>query len=356
MKDMFRKMNIRTGILYFYIHFVTELICFFALYRYTENAPVTWLLFFAYDMLAFAPQSIIGYVSDKFPKLVFSIAGLLLMSLALIVQRYTELIFTSLVLLCIGNAFVHVNGAEVTLRSADGHLSPSAVFVSGGSFGVVSGRLLSSMDIPLWPLILLAASAIPFALLAQTYVDMPAGIDDRCKSFRYSSKKISRYMIIILAVLVVMIRGYMGYGIPTSWRKTTLQTILLFVFMGMGKALGGILSDIIGIRKVAFISVIIALPLLLFGDQNMYVSLIGVMMFSMTMSVTLAILVSVLPRTPGLAFGFTTIGLFLGTAPIFFFRMIDPRANAVMLTVLSLICLGCLLLSLEKEDDHGRTV
>ncbi|MBR5755167.1 MAG: hypothetical protein IKX97_05050, partial [Erysipelotrichaceae bacterium] len=81
-------------------------------------------------MLAFAPQSIIGYINDKFPKLVFSVAGLLLMSLALIVQRYTELVFTSLVLLCIGNAFVHVNGAEVTLRSADGHLSPSAVFVS----------------------------------------------------------------------------------------------------------------------------------------------------------------------------------------------------------------------------------
>ena len=45
----------------------------------------------------------------------------------------------------------------------------------------------------------------------------------------------------------------------------------------------------------------------------MIVSLIGVAMFSMTMSITLAILVSVLKKKPGLAFGLTTIGLWLIT-------------------------------------------
>ena len=53
----------------------------------------------------------------------------------------------------------------------------------------------------------------------------------------------------------------------------------------------------------------------------MIISLLGVMMFSMTMPITLAILVSVLKNRPGLAFGLTTIGLFLGTAPIFFIKI-----------------------------------
>ena len=43
----------------------------------------------------------------------------------------------------------------------------------------------------------------------------------------------------------------MGYGIPTSWNKSTFEMILLFSFMGVGKALGGILSDKFGIKNIA---------------------------------------------------------------------------------------------------------
>ena len=49
--------------------------------------------------------------------------------------------------------------------------------------------------------------------------------------------------------------------------------------MGIGKALGGILSDKFGMRKVAIISTLLAVPFLCFGDNIMIVSLIGVMMF-----------------------------------------------------------------------------
>ena len=83
----------------------------------------------------------------------------------------------------------------------------------------------------------------------------------------------------------------------------------------------------------------------------MIVSLIGVMFFSMTMAITLGILVSVLPRTPGLAFGFTTIGLFLGTAPIFFFKILDARINIIMIIALSLLCTFLLLKILNKEQE-----
>ena len=58
--------------------------------------------------------------------------------------------------------------------------------------------------------------------------------------------------------------------------------------MGIGKALGGILSDIYGIRKVATFSTLIVVPFLCIGDNLMIVSLLDVMMFSMTMSITLA--------------------------------------------------------------------
>ena len=348
--------NLGTGFLYFYIHFVTELICFFVLGRYIESTPVMWIIFFTYDMLAFVPQAVIGYVSDKFPKICFALIGLGLLAVALLLQNCVPYPFLSLILLCIGNACIHVNGAEVTIRSSNGMLSPSSIFVAGGSFGVLSGKLLSGTNLPYWLLFLLIASAIPFILLAQTHLNDKGdhGINS-CKAFKYNNKNVKKQLIIILSVIVVSVRGYMAYGIPTSWNKTTFQTVLLFVFMGIGKALGGILADLFGIRKVAIMSVIFALPLLMFGDNNMVVSLIGVMFFSMTMSVTLAILVSVLPDTPGLAFGLTTIGLFLGSVPVFFFKIKDITLNCIMLSIMTVICIACLTISLGRDVTNERS-
>ena len=349
--------NLRTGFLYFYIHFVTEVICFFVLGKYFESPPLMWFIYLTYDMLAFVPQAVIGYINDKFPKFSFAAVGLVLLAAALILQNTVSLPILSLTVLCLGNAFVHVNGAEVTLQTSDGSLSHSSIFVAGGSFGVISGKLLSKTDIPFWLLLVLIASAIPFVILAQMYLnDKSLNSRKPCESFKYCNNKISTSLVIILAVLVVSIRGFMAYGIPTSWNKTTLQTVLLFVFMGAGKALGGILSDLFGIKKVALLSVLIALPLLMFGDNTMLVSLIGVMFFSMTMSVSLGILVSALPSAPGLAFGLTTIGLFLGAAPVFFFKIKSIALNCAMLSLLTVICLICLYFSIGKDVDNEQTV
>ena len=354
----FNTKNLSAGFLYFYVHFVTEVVCFFVLSRYVEDAPVAWLVSFTFDMLAFVPQGLFGYVSDKHRKVAFGVPGLALLGAAVLLQQFTAWTFVSLIVLCIGNAFTHVNGAEVTLRTANGSLSHSAVFVAGGSFGVVCGKLLASSGAPFWLVLVLAATAVPFAILAQMYLSDGAATYDAvpCRAFRYNNPRISKGLVILLATTVVIVRGYMAYGIPISWKKTTLQTVILFCFMGVGKALGGILADLFGVKKVALASIAVALPFLLFGDRHMFVSLIGVMFFSMTMSVTLAVLVSVLPRSPGLAFGFTTIGLFLGTVPVFFLKITSLAANCVMLAALTAVCLLCFAISIRKDERHERLV
>lgn len=245
---------------------------------------------------------------------------------------------------------MHIAGAENTLRVSEGKLSHSAIFVAGGSFGVITGKLLANSIIPFWGIILMILTMIPFILLARTYYNQDSFLETACQKFKYASLKLSPLLIIFLATFVVIVRGYMGYGIPTAWNKTTLQTVLLFVIMGIGKALGGILSDSFGIRKIAVLSTILAIPFLCFGNDYMIISLIGVMFFSMTMAITLGILVSVLPRTPGLAFGFTTLGLFLGTAPVFFVKVVDDRINIAMIIIMSIVCVGILLKILKKEE------
>jgi len=263
--------------------------------------------------------------------------------------------YLSLVVLCLGNCLVHVNGAEVTLRTADGRLTGSAVFVSGGSFGVVSGRLMAASGVPVWPLLILAATALPLTIKAQGYIgDDEKPYREQCRSFRYARPELPVWIIIITAVVIVAVRGFMAYGIPSSWNKTAVQTVMLFSFMGVGKALGGILADRFGFRRTALVSTLAAAPFLMFGDDLMTVSLVGVMLFSMTMAITLGILVSVLPESPGIAFGWTTIGLFLGTAPTFFFKFTTLKANIVMIGVLSLLCFVLMLLIIRKDGTEDE--
>ena len=344
--DHFKSKDLKIGYLYFYIHFVLEVVCFFYLSRITNNSNYIWLVPIIYDALAFVPQSLVGYISDRYPKINMGIIGTILLIVSYLIYGLTNIsIFISLIILCIGNAILHVAGAEATIRTSNGKLSTSAIFVSGGSFGIITGRLLAKTSInPLYLLILLL-TIIPFILISNKELEKNNDVD----KFNYVKDSINSNLVIIIAVLVVIVRGYMGYGIPTSWNKTVIQTVLLFSSMGIGKALGGILSDLVGVRKTAIMSTLLAIPFLCFGDNIMIISLIGLMFFSMTMSITLGILVSKLKESPGLAFGLTTIGLFLGSIPAFFIKF-NTITNIIMIIVMSVLCtfaLGYVL----KEDN-----
>ena len=350
-KDVLLAKNIAVGWLYFYIHFITEVVCFYYLTKVTNGSPVVWLIPFLYDALAFVPQGIIGKVSDKYPKVNIGFIGVALLFFAIVFQFGLNLnLFLCLIILTIGNCIMHISGAEDTLRLSNGKLSHPAIFVAGGSFGVVTGKILASSIIPFWGIALMTLTMIPFLLLAKTYHTEESFKENACEKFDYANVKMFPFLVIVLATLVVIVRGYIGYGIPTAWNKTLIQNIIFFFTMGLGKALGGILTDRFGIRKVAVTSTLLAIPFLCFGDNLMMVSLIGVMFFSMTMAITLGIIVSTLKNNPGVAFGFTTIGLFLGTAPIFFIKITNPVINIVSIVVSSIIC--CLILLLITKGKE----
>ena len=160
-------------------------------------------------------------------------------------------------------------------------------------------------------------------------------------------------MLGIVAVFVIVtIRSYLGYSIPMAWKTTLWQSVLLFVFMGIGKALGGVLSDKIGIRKTAIISIIGALPFLLLGNKIMVVSLIGIMFFSMTMAVTIGMVISVMKIAPGAGFGVTTVALFAGTTIASFVRSGSLVVNISIIVITSAICflMAMYVLKPDKEE------
>lgn len=334
------------GILYFIIHFIIEITSFYIVSSYIDTNLV-WILALMYDFFAFVPQGIFGYLKDKGIKTNFTIIGMILSTLSLILLYFNLNAILVILVLSIGNCMIHIQGAETTLRTSNGQMAPSAIFVSGGSFGVITGKILAMYNVPIpFVIIINLLMLIPIAI-CNKYVYL---IDDKnLEKYNFSNKNINSKVIITLAVFVVIVRAYMGYGIPTTWNKTLIQTILLYCSMGIGKAMGGILIDSIGIKKTALLSTIGSLPFLLFGNNVMAISLIGIMMFSMTMAVTLGLIVSEIKKYPGVAFGFTTVGLFLGSLPVFVFRINSILINCLMVTILTVASVIVLSIICRKE-------
>ena len=334
-------MSNKLSILWFLIHFGLEVICF-QFYGFCFGDPVlAAVMALIYDIIAFFPQFLIGTASQKHPKLPLGKLGAVLVLLGASTAFFepTGLHIAGLIVLSAGNAFVHVGGAEATLYTCRDRIAPSAVFIAGGAFGVVTGRLLGTRC----DSVLAGMAAMLCAACLIVYADK---LRKDCKrtlpTVRMANPERSLPAVILLAFFVVTVRGLLAYGLPTSWNQTPTDLVLLFCMMGTGKAAGGICSDLFGARKTALLSSACSVPLLLLGDDHMVVSLIGIALFSMTTASTLGILVSATPEMPLTAYGMTTLGLLLGTVPTMFPGVTEFLSQGWVLTVLSALCCAAL--------------
>ena len=325
-----------TGIEYFIVHACVETICFYLL-RLHYPLMLAGAIAFTYDFFAFLPQGLIGKFIESHKKLPYETIGNVLMmaSIVMVASPVYKLHVAGYIVLGIGNAIMHECGAIATVTESKGKIFPSALFVSGGGVGIVIGQTMGVAQVSWLWLIIPAVLSEVCALAARKSVRKGT-----YPAFDVVEKKFSPWTIV--AFVVTAVRSYLGYAIPISWNKELWQTIFLFGIMGLGKALGGYFVDRIGARKTAIFSTLAAIPFLVFGDKLMVVSVIGVFFFSMTMSITFAMCLSILKYSPGLAFGVTTAALFIGLVPAFFVRF-NLLTNAILIVIFSIVC--CLLLS-----------
>ncbi len=318
---------------YFLIHLLVEVVCFQILYFYFKSIPLSWVMSLLFDFLAFVPQSLFGVLMDKYPKLNLSLAGgiAMLCATVMMLSNLFPLQIIGLVLVALGNAIIHVSGAIATTNVSGGQLAHSAIFVGGGSFGVIIGQTLGSSRASM--LISLLSCLIIILLISlsnRTWLNKKRSIPD----FTITNEKVSPWVIISIAFFVVIVRSYIGYAIPISWKKELWQAFLLFFIMGAGKIAGGFLSDRFGSKRIGVLSTLLCIPFLLMGNNFMVISIIGIFLFSLTMSITFGMLLSVIKNAPGLSFGITTVGLFIGIVPAFFISL-SPLANSITIVCLS---------------------
>lgn len=333
----YKKEELTMGFIYFFIHLFVEIISFGLIFRFVDSSDY-YIIALVFDVLAFIPQAIIGEFYNNHKGIQIAYIGISLLLVAIIFANINKLLLVMVIFLSFGNAILHICGAVATVKCSSGKIFSSALFVGGGSFGLIIGQVFGksylSLKLLFIPLILILILVImtnqKWCVENAVYPKFDVVVDE---------KKI--LLVIIVAFFVTAVRSFIGYAIPISWKKELYQSFLLYFTMGFGKAIGGFLCDKYGYKNVACLTTILCIPFLIAGENLMFISIIGVMMFSMTMSITFAMLLSVLPNRPGFAFGITTVALIIGFFPTIIFKF-DRVANIFSVIVFSI--LSCLLL------------
>ena len=160
--------------------------------------------------------------------------------------------------------------------------------------------------------------------------------------------------VVALLLVVVGVRAFVGLTLVLPWKSDLILLAALTAAVVTGKAAGGLLADRLGWRRVAVTALVASLPLLALGASSPVAGIAGVLLFNMTMPVTLAAVAAVLPRgNEGFAFGLTCLALFCGSAPSL---MGWPLASAPwLLAALILPAAAALWFALGGRGAPART-
>ena len=330
-------------------HLAVDLACFYLLFgifrpHFGDLAQVSQG-FLLYNVIAFGLQPVIGAGLDRLYRPRLAPVSCLLIALALLLGA--RFAWMGLIVAALGNAGFHAAGGLLSLRLSRGRAAVPGLFVSSGAVGVSGGMILAAHLCPLGPvLVLLFVAAALLACCGQ-----PSAA---ARPFAVSFRRLPFGWLLLLVLAAVVIRALAGGLAPMAWRSGDLGILLAGVAAAAGKALGGLSGDRFGLRATALISLLLSLPLLCLGGQMMWLSLAGLLLFNMAMPVTLCAAAALLPHSPGLAFGSTTLALLLGTVPLFFLQLTSGTAAATVAVsgLIAALCLNAALAPRRSENEQ----
>lgn len=315
-------------------HFCVDFACFFMLFHTVKpglgDLTEVSLAFLIYNTAAFGLQPLAGYFCDSHPSFPAGLLGCLMTAAGVLLP----LPWAALGICALGNALFHVGGGIACLRSAWGRLSDNGWYVSTGALGVAFGTLAGRhMDGPLTAALLLMASCGGIILYGK-------GTGNGACRYRTASG-LSYGAVLALALFSVAIRSFAGLQIPMTWKTTEVLALVPGTASFLGKSAGGVLADRFGAKRVGVLSLAASLPLLLAGNDNAALSAMGILLFNITMPITLCAVAAKLPENPGFAFGLCSLALLVGNIPTFFLPFRLGPAAFVLLVVLSAASIAC---------------
>jgi FSR family fosmidomycin resistance protein-like MFS transporter len=197
--------------------------------------------------------------------------------------------------------------------------------------GIILGRKL--LAVPLWPFLFAIAAACVAVLLVATRSEPTAAeaTADRSPTYRRGAVP----AIMALLAFSVAVRSLVGtVGCDGCPRGFFLLLAIPVAAFG-GKLTGGFLADRFGWIDLSMVALLASAPLLAFASGDLWLALPGLVLFQMTMPVTLAAALRALPAWPGFGFGILCFALVAGTLPAYLPSGWRPHGLPLLLLVLA---------------------
>jgi FSR family fosmidomycin resistance protein-like MFS transporter len=307
-------------------HFLVDFACAFLMFRSIAGAQDAYVYVLLYNFFAFAVQMPLGLLADRCNRnALFAACGCVLVAIA-----YGCAPALACVVLGLGNALFHIGGGVDILNHSESKSAALGIFVSPGAFGVYFGTILGSGSGAFTAYILAA-----LLLFAALIFAMPRTSNNATVSLRGGRGVL---FTAVCLFLVVCLRSYAGMTMNFAWKaRWGIPFIFAVVF---GKTLGGFAADRFGMMKTSVLSLGVA-ALLFFFSAMPLPGVIAVLLFNMTMPVTLWALAKRMPGAKGFSFGLLTFALFLGFLPVYLGAGHPPNVVWVFsaVAVLSLVLL-----------------
>lgn len=316
-------------------HLIVDAVCVTSVLRASPpgDSIVSSALAFVlgYDLLAFAGQAPLGWMADRLGlRRGAALAGLLCTAAALLVGRGSAVVLIA----GAGNALFHVGAGAMVLTGSRGRAASAGVFVAPGALGLGLGLLLGRkfLTVPLWPWLFAIAAAFAMVLLVarKTPAEPPAINGVARPAFRRGEIA----GIVALLAVSVAVRSLAGSVGCDACPRGCFLMVALPIAACAGKFTGGFLADRFGWIELSTLALLASAPLLAFSGGDLWLALPGQMIFQMTMPVTLAAMMRLMPARPGFGFGLLCVALVAGTLPAYLPGGWRPQGLSLFLLVL----------------------
>jgi len=324
-------------------HFLVDFACAFLMFRSVAASPEWYFCVLLYNFFAFAAQMPLGIAADKLNRnYLFALSGCLLVGAAYAAPSIPAAAAATAGL---GNGMFHIGGGIDVLNICDKKSAALGVFVSPGAFGIYFGTIAGKGDI-LPAALVLAALLAAAALIAGVYKAQRGTYPKNAElSFGGgASRKI--FTAVICLFIVVCLRSYAGLTLNFPWKGIGGWGTVLVCAAVFGKTLGGFAADRFGALKTAAFSLGCAALLSVFPSIPL-AGVASVLLFNMTMPVTLMAMAKIFPGAKGFSFGLLTFALFCGFVPVHLGAKFNAPRVFFAVIVISLILL---CISLRKAD------
>ena len=356
--------------------------------------PAAWWLTQAYNLVAFAPQALLGWSLDRTRLwLGATVLGGVLVTAGCLADPASGALVVALS--GVGNALFHVGAGGLVLPLARGRAAMPGVLVGPGDMGVFAGVTLARGGHPAGMLLagacLLAVAAamwltrqrrevpsakcqvpsgesgirdqesgIPIPASRRASVSASLGQNEgdsphfQTRTWKWGQSPANRQFVVLTLILLclpVSVRSLTGSALVAPFNDVPNMFLAIHLAAALTKVLAGFVADSLGwivttVPAAAAAAIVVALV-----GSTPAGAIVATVLVQTTMPVTLAAMSRLLPTRPALAFGLAASALSLGTI-----RSLAQAGELgpVTVCVLQLACAFSLLAALVLLRQHRR--